>query len=310
MTQPLSSWEDTSTRQTILDFVANVTDSDSDEFVPSAERIATFDNDGTLWCERPMAQGAFISGRLMEMAKSDPALRQTQPWKAIWDGDSSWITDAVTKYYNGDEADARALMAGVLKGFGDITVEDFEAQATDFYGTAVHPVYKRPYQTLGYAPMVELLDYLEASGFSCYIVSGGGRDFIRPVTLSMYGLPPERTVGSTSGLTFKADDSGANVTRTATLGIINDGPEKPIQIWERIGQRPILAAGNANGDVPMLQFTSDQEHPTLCLLVNHDDSEREVKYSAGAENAVKTAGINSWTVISMKDDWKQVFSLQ
>ena len=133
---------------------------------------------------------------------------------------------------------------------------------------------------------------------------------MRPVTLSMYGLPPERTIGSTSGLTFKADDSGANVIRTAALGIINDGSEKPIQIWERIGQRPILAAGNANGDVPMLQFTSDQEHPTLCRLVHHDDSEREFKYSAGAENAVKTAGTNSWTVISMKGDWKQVFSLQ
>ena len=165
MTQPLSSWEDTSTRQTILEFVANVTDSDSEGFVPPADRIATFDNDGTLWCERPFVQGAFISDRLMEVAKSDLSLRQTQPWKAIWDGDSSCITDAVAKHYNGDDADLKALMAATLKGFGDITVEDFAAQATSFYETAVHPVYKRPYQTLGYVPMIEVLDYLEASGF-------------------------------------------------------------------------------------------------------------------------------------------------
>jgi phosphoserine phosphatase len=287
-----------------------VTDSGSEGFVPSAERIATFDNDGTLWCEQPLAQGAFISDRLREMAKSDPSLRQTQPWKAIWDGDSSWINNAVTKHYNGDDADLKALLEGALKGFGDITVEDFEAQAINFYDTAVHPVYKQPYQTLGYVPMIELLDYLESKGFSCYIVSGGGRDFMRPVTLSMYGLPPERIVGSTSGLTFKTDNSGANVMRTGALGIMDDGPGKPIQIWERIGQRPILAAGNANGDIPMLEYASDQKHPTLCLLVHHNDSEREAKYSAGAEEAVKTARTDGWTIISMKNDWKQVFSFQ
>jgi phosphoserine phosphatase len=244
------------------------------------------------------------------MAKSDPSLRQTQPWKAIWDGDSSWINNAVTKHYNGDDADLKALLEGALKGFGDITVEDFEAQAINFYDTAVHPVYKQPYQTLGYVPMIELLDYLESKGFSCYIVSGGGRDFMRPVTLSMYGLPPERIVGSTSGLTFKTDNSGANVMRTGALGIMDDGPGKPIQIWERIGQRPILAAGNANGDIPMLEYASDQKHPTLCLLVHHNDSEREAKYSAGAEEAVKTARTDGWTIISMKNDWKQVFSFQ
>jgi phosphoglycolate phosphatase-like HAD superfamily hydrolase len=310
MTQSLSSWEDTSTRQTILDFVANVTASGSEGFVASAERIATFDNDGTLWCEQPLAQGVFISDRLMKMATSDPSLRQTQPWKAIWDGDSSWINNAVTKHYTGDDTDLKALLGGALKGFGAITVEDFEAQAAKFYDTAMHPVYKQPYQTLGYVPMVELLSYLDANGFSCYIVSGGGRDFMRPVALSMYGLPPERIVGSTSGLTFKTDNSGANVMRTAALGILDDGPGKPIQIWERVGQRPILAAGNANGDIPMLQYASDQKHPTLCLLIHHDDSEREVKYNAGADKAVKTAKTDGWTVISMKNDWKQVFSFQ
>jgi phosphoglycolate phosphatase-like HAD superfamily hydrolase len=287
-----------------------VTADGAETFVPPAERIATFDNDGTLWCEQPLAQGAFIAQRLAAMAKTDPSLRQTQPWKAISDGDSSWIDDAVTKHYNGDDTDLKALLAGVFKAFGDITVEDFETQAATFYDTAVHPVYKQPYQKLGYMPMVELLDYLESKEFTCYIVSGGGRGFMRPVTQSMYGIPPERVVGSSSGLTFKADDNGANVIRTAATGIIDDGPQKPIQIWERIGRRPILAAGNANGDVPMLQFAADQNGPTLCLLVHHDDATREVAYSAGAEQAIKTAATQHWTTVSMKNDWSRVFSFQ
>jgi phosphoglycolate phosphatase-like HAD superfamily hydrolase len=279
-------------------------------FVPPAERIATFDNDGTLWCEKPLAQGAFIAERLAAMTKADPSLRQTQPWKAISDGDSSWINNAATKHYNGDDTDLKSLLGGVVKAFGDITVEDFETQATTFYDTAVHPVYKQPYQKLGYMPMVQLLDYLESKEFACYIVSGGGRDFMRPVTQSMYGIPPERVVGSSSGLTFKADDNEANVIRTPATGILDDGPEKPIQIWERTGRRPILAAGNANGDVPMLQFAADQRGPTLCLLVHHDDATREVAYSAGAEQAIKTAATQRWTTISMKKDWSRVFSFQ
>jgi phosphoglycolate phosphatase-like HAD superfamily hydrolase len=310
MTKPLSSWENTPTKQAVLDFVDGVTADGAKTFVPPAERIATFDNDGTLWCEQPLAQGAFIAQRLAAMAKADPSLRQTQPWKAISDGDSSWINNAATKHYNGDDTDLKSLIAGVVKAFGDITVEDFENQATTFYDTAVHPVYKQPYQKLGYVPMVELLDYLESNEFVCYIVSGGGRDFMRPVTKSMYGIPPDRVVGSSSGLTFKVDDNGANVIRTAAAGIIDDGPGKPIQIWERIGRRPILAAGNANGDVPMLQFAADQNGPTLSLLVHHDDATREVAYSAGAGQAIKAAAKSGWTVISVETDWNRVFSFQ
>lgn len=306
--QPLASWEDTPTRQAILDFVGNVIDPESDGFVPPAERVATFDNDGTLWCEQPAVQGVFISDRLSEMAESDATLRNTQPWKAIWDGDSSWINDAVVKHYNGDDTDMKALLAAVTKAFGDITVEEFEARATKFFDTGVHPKYEQPYPNLTYVPMVELLGFLDANGFTSYMVTGGGRDFMRPVSESLYGLPPERIIGSTSGLTFNDDGGGARISRAASLGIIDDGPEKAIQIWERIGRRPIMAAGNANGDVPMLRFAADQERPTLCVLVSHDDAEREVEYSAGADKAVTTAGTDGWTVISMKNDWKQVFS--
>ena len=310
MRELLASWEDTPSRQAILEFVGNVTDPESEGFVPPDERVATFDNDGTLWCEQPVVQGVFISGRLAEMAESDASLRKTQPWKAIWDGDSSWINDAVVKHYDGDETDIKSLIAAVTEAFGDIAVEQFEAQATKFFGTAVHPEYEQPYLNLTYVPMVELLDFLDANGFTCYMVTGGGRDFMRPVSQSLYGLPPERIIGSTSGLTFSDDDGGADVGRAAALGIIDDGPEKAIQIWERIGRRPILAAGNANGDVPMLRYAAAQERPTLCMLVSHDDADREVEYSAGAEKSVATAGTDGWTVISMKNDWKQVFAFE
>ena len=310
MTPPLASWEDTPNRRAILEFVANVTDPDGEGFVPAAERVATFDNDGALWCEQPVVQGVFISDRLAEMAESDASLRKTQPWKAIWDGDKSWIDDAVVKHYDGDDTDTNALLAAVTKAFGNITVEQFEALATKFLDTAVHPRYEQPYLNLTYVPMVELLGLLHANAFTCYMVTGGGRDFMRPVSQSLYGLPPERIIGSTSGLTFSDDEGGANINRAAALGIIDDGPEKAIQIWERIGRRPIMAVGNANGDVPMLQFAADQERPTLCLLVSHDDAEREVEYSAGAEKAVATAGTDGWTVISMKNDWQQVFAFE
>jgi phosphoserine phosphatase len=303
-------WKDTPTKQAIVDFVDEVTADGEDSFVPPVERIATFDNDGTLWCEKPVVQGVFIAERLAAMAKADPSLRDTQPWKAISDGDSSWIDNAVTKHYNGDNTDLKALFGAVLKGFGDITVEDFENQATSFYESSLHPVYKQPYQNLGYLPMVELLRYLESNEFTCYIVSGGGREFMRPVTESMYGIPPERVVGSSSELTFKADDDGANIIHSAAAGIIDDGPGKPVQIWTRIGRRPILAVGNANGDVPMLQYAADQSEPTLCMLLHHDDETREVAYSSGAEEAVKEAGTRGWTVISMKTDWNRVFSFQ
>jgi phosphoserine phosphatase len=303
-------WNDTPTRQAILDFVDKVTANGEDSFVPPAERIATFDNDGTLWCEQPIVQGVFIAQRLAAMVKADPSLGDTQPWKAISDGDSSWINNAATKHYNGDNTDLKALIGAVLKAFGDITVEDFENQATSFYESSLHPVYKQPYQKLGYLPMVELLRYLESNEFTCYIASGGGREFMRPVTESMYGIPPERVVGSSSELTFKADDDGANIIHSVAAGIIDDGPGKPVQIWTRIGQRPILAVGNANGDVPMLQYAADQSGPTLCMLLHHDDETREVAYSSGAEKAVKTAGTEGWTVVSMKNDWNQVFSFQ
>jgi len=308
MPTELSFWGDTPTTQAILDFVAAVTDESGPDYVPAAERVATFDNDGTLWCEQPPVQAGFIMQRLAAMAEKDASLRKTQPWQAAYDKDYSWVSDTVTKHYNGDDSGVKVLLGGVLKAFSDMTVEDFAAKTVDFFDTARHPTYNCSYLEVAYQPMVELLGYLEANGFTTYIVSGGGRDFMRPITQQVYGIPPERVVGSAPSLSFQAGDQGAHIMRGAGAGILDDGPAKPINIWDRIGRRPILAAGNANGDIPMLQFAGGKDRPALRLLVHHDDADREYAYDNGAEKSLQLAEERGWTVISMKDDWKRVFT--
>lgn len=287
MAESLGSWVDSSVKGAIADFIASVTDHESATFVPQELRVAVFDNDGTLWCEQPLAQGVFIAQRLAAMAHEDVSLRDTQPWKAVFEGNRSWIGDAVAKHYRGDDTDLELLLSATFRAFGNIRVEDFEAEAAEFLDSAIRPLFERPYHELGYAPMIEWLAHLEANGFVCYIVSAGGREFMRPLTESVYGIPRERVIGSSSELTFTVDRLGARVLRTAAAGIIDDGPMKPIQIWERIGRRPILAVGNANGDIPMLQFSGNQSSPTLGLLVRHDDATREYAYATGAERALE-----------------------
>lgn len=308
MLEHLTSWSDTPTKRSIVDFVENVTDPSSTSHVEPRGRVAVFDNDGTLWCEKPLAQGVFIAQRLAEMAREDPSLRQTQPWQAMYEGNVSWIDEAVAKHYNGDDSDVPVLAAAVGRAFADIEVEAFSASAEEFLKAFEHPVHSRPYTELGFVPMIELLEYLEAHDFTCFIVSGGGRDFMRPVTEAMYGIPADRVTGSSPGLHFVADDSGARIMRTATLGILDDGPTKPVQIWERIGHRPIFAAGNANGDVPMLQFATDQPGPSLALFVHHDDDRREAAYDVGADDIIERAEALGWTTVSMADDWNTVFA--
>jgi hypothetical protein len=311
MSAPLSLWNDTATRRAILDFVADVTDPKSKNYVPPQERFATFDCDGTLWCEKPVQiQIAFILERLAAVAEKDPSLRQQQPFEAAYAKDNAWFGDAITKHYNGDDSGLNVLLGGLGKAFGNITVEAFAAQAAAFFKTASHPFYDVSYLELTYQPMVELLGYLVANGFVPYIVSGGGRDFMRPVTQQLYGIPPERIIGSAFTESYQYDDQGEHIMRGNGVGLVDDGPAKAVQIWDHIGRRPILAAGNANGDIPMLQFAGGKDHPALRLLVNHDDAARETDYTAGAEKAMKLAKEQGWTVISIKQDWKRVFSFQ
>ena len=214
----------------------------------------------------------------------------------------------ITKHYHGDDSDVKLLMAGILQAFAGQTVEEYTAAADAFLRGGKHPTLGRRFHECGYAPMVELLRYLEANGFANYIASGGDRDFMRPVTSEMYGIPSERVIGSSNALAYTDDEHGGSVAYQATMDVFDDGPIKPVRIWSRIGQRPIIAGGNSNGDIPMLRYAGGKERPALRLLVLHDDDEREFAYTAGAESSLQTAAEQDWTVVSIKNDWTTVFS--
>ncbi|BBY62762.1 HAD family hydrolase [Mycolicibacterium helvum] len=296
----LDSWHDGPTKSAIVEFVAAAVDA-----VEPEERIAVFDNDGTLWCEKPAyIQLDFLVRRIAEQVVADPSLGVNQPYTAAAAGDLAWFGDAVTKHYNGDDSDLKLLAGAVLSANATITTEEHAARVHAFFADATHPSLGRAYTACGYAPMVELLRYLESFGFTNYIVSGGGRDFMRPVTTTMYGIPPERVIGSSVGLIF----ANGELLTTAQPEFLNDGPVKPVRIWGRVGRRPILAVGNSNGDIEMLQYTAAGPGPSLAMLVSHDDADREFAYTAGAEKALDHAEKFGWTRASMRDDWRTVFS--
>jgi len=290
------------------DFVARVTAEGSPEFLPAAERVAVFDNDGTLWCEKPMPiELGFILQRLAAMAEQDPALRERQPWKAAYDRDYHWLGEVLTKHYAGDDSELKVVLAGVLQAFAGMDVEAYQEAAHGFLHQGRHPTLDRHFFRCGYKPMVELLEYLTANGFTCYIASGGDRDFMRPVTERIYGIPAERVIGTSNALRYEPDEHGGTIVYLAEPDYFNDGPTKPLRIWSRIGRRPVLAAGNSNGDIEMLQFAGGPSRPGLSLLVLHDDPEREFDYTAGAERALEAAEAHGWTVVSVKRDWATVF---
>ena len=276
--------------------------------MPPPERVAVFDNDGTLWCEKPMpVELGFILERLAAMAADDASLRERQPWKAAHERDYGWLGGAMTKHYAGDDSDAKLLIGGVVAAFADWTVEAYQAEADAFLHEAKHPSLGRLLRDCTYVPMVELLRYLEANGFTVYIASGGSRDFMRSVADAIYGIPPERVVGSSNALGYREDERGGSVVYDAQPDVFDDGPAKPVRIWSRIGRRPILAVGNSNGDIPMLRFASHPSRPSLSLLVKHDDAEREFVDERSADKALEQAGALGWGVVSMRDDWSTVF---
>ena len=304
----LSSWRDGPTKQAIVEFVERTCGEDGSAGAAVEERVAVFDNDGTLWCEKPMPiQLDFILRRLVEMAETQPELRARQPWKAAYERDYSWLSALMAEHYAGNDTNVRILVAGILAAYDGISVEDFEDQSDSFLRSAQHPTLGRGYLECAYAPMIELLSYLEANGFSNYIVSGGGRDFMRPISQDMYGIPRERVIGSSSTFAYTSDGLGGTITHKPEVDYLDDGPEKPVRIWNRTGRRPLVAAGNSNGDTPMLHFTHHADKPTLRLLVLHDDGEREFDYTAGAEHALEQAEAAGWTAVSIKNDWTTVF---
>jgi phosphoserine phosphatase len=283
----LPSWNDTAARAAIEAFVASAPE----------PRIAVFDNDGTLWCEKPMPiQLDFIVRRWASMAAADESLRARQPFKAAHERDMRWLGAAITKHYNGDDGDVKLIMVAVTEAFEGMSVDDYAAAVDAFFAGAKHPTLGRPYRACAYAPMIELLRYLEANGFTTFIASGGDRDFMRAIAPHLYGVPPERVIGSSFGLKWSEHDG---LVYKGGIDFFDDGPEKPVRIWSRIGRHPALGCGNSNGDVPMLRFSTG-----LRLLILHDDAEREFDYTGGAEAALA----QDFTVVSVKRDWATVFT--
>lgn len=303
MSIPLSGWQKTAARQTILDYVAAVTAVDTPTYVPPNERIATFDNDGTLWCERPFyVQFAGALDFLIDLAEADPTLRSRQPYKAAYEQDSAWFSA-----YTSNEK-IPALVGMLLEAGAGETQQAFEARAMRWLQRARHPRFGRPYTELTYKPMVELLEYLRTHDFRVFICSGGGMDYVRLVSEALYGIPRENVIGSNMLLTWEYRPDGPLLVRQAGLvEPFNNGPGKPVNIQLHVGRPPILTGGNSNGDLAMMEFAAAGNRPSLNLLVRHDDAEREYAYDSSAEGVLKTAQERGWTIISMKNDWCEIF---
>jgi phosphoglycolate phosphatase-like HAD superfamily hydrolase len=307
----LPSWNDTGTKQNILSFIQAVTTPGGKSFVPPADRIATFDNDGTLWLEKPLyIQMQFVLGVIGKLAAEKPELHDRQPFKAVRERDMAWLGGIATDYEKGDPGKLITLMSSYVDAFAGLTVEAFEASVLKFLNDTQHPRFQRPYKRMTYQPMVELIHALQENGFQVYITTGGGRDFVRAVCEEIYNIPRSMTLGSSVTFQYALDARGvAQVLRTKELEQpVDDGPGKPPHIHRAIGRRPVLAAGNSNGDIHMLKYAIGHEGLALGLLVHHDDPEREYAYDSGAEAALQMAAGEGWCVISMKNDWKTVFS--
>jgi hypothetical protein len=304
--QPLPSWSEGPKKAAILKFVADVTKEGSPSFVPPAERIAVFDNDGTLWCEQPMyVQMAFVFDRVKDLAPRHPDWKTTQPYQAVLEGDFKALAAQ-------GEKGVVELIAATHMGMSS---DEFHRIVTDWVAKARHPKFQRPYTEVVYQPMLEVLAYLRANGFKTYIVSGGGIDFMRPWTERVYGIPPEQVVGSMGKLEFQIKDGTPTLMRLPGIDHVDDGPGKPVGIQKFIGRRPIAAFGNSDGDLQMLQYTAAGSGARLMLIVHHTDAEREWAYdrqsSVGKlDKALDEAKAKGWILVDMKTDWKKVFSFQ
>jgi phosphoglycolate phosphatase-like HAD superfamily hydrolase len=305
-TDPLPSWNDTAPKKAIVAFVEKVTKPGSADFVPVEDRIATFDNDGTLWSEQPMyVQLAFILYRVKQLAPQHPEWKTTQPFKGVLEGDVKAVVAT-------GEAGLIELITATHAG---MTVEQFQKIVTDWLATATDPKFHKPYTENIYQPMVELLGYLRANGFKTYIVSGGGIEFMRPWVEKAYGIPPEQVIGSSIKTKFEVVDGKPDLVRLPEMNFIDDGPGKPVGINQYIGRRPIAAFGYSDGDLQMLEWTAAGTGPRFMLLVHHTDGVREYAYDRKSsfgklDKALDEANAKGWTVVSMKDDWKKVFAFQ
>ncbi len=300
---PLPSWNDGPAKQAITAFVTDVTNAGGSDFVAPAQRIAVFDNDGTLWVEQPMyTQLAFVLDRVKALAAEHPEWKDEQPYKAAIEGDIKTLGEAGTE----------GLMQLLMATHAGMTNEEFETIVSDWIGAARHPRFERPYTELVYQPMLELLDYLRANGFKTFIVSGGGVDFMRPWAERVYGIPPEQVVGSQIELKFELREGKPVMVREPKVSFIDDKAGKPVGIQRQIGRRPIIAFGNSDGDLQMLQWTTGAGGRRLGLILHHTDGEREYAYDREShfgklDRALDLATENGWVLVSMKDDWREIF---
>ena len=301
--RPLASWNESAARSQILDFVARVTRQGGPDFVSPAERIACFDNDGTLWCEQPMqVQVFFLIARVKELAEKDATVKERQPFKALLELDFKTLMGL----------GKQALLELVFTTHSGMKEEEFDPIAREWLANAKHPKFGRLFKQCTFQPQLELLEFLRQNGFKTYIVSGGGIDFMRACAEEIYGIPREQVIGSSNKLRFEVNGDRAGLMKLAELNSFDDREAKPQNIALHVGRRPILAFGNSDGDLPMLRYTKTGEGLRMALLLHHDDAEREVAYdrefrlsplSEGLEKA-DTYGI---TLVSMKRDWNVIF---
>jgi hypothetical protein len=299
-TDPLPSWHDSEPKRVILEFVQRTTKPGSSDFVAPSDRIAAFDNDGTLWVEKPLPNEVYFTlARVRELAARNPSLAQRQPYKAALEGDATYF----------HEAGPKAVLELVVATHSGLPQEEFTAQARDFMANARHPQLHRPFASLIYQPMIELLTCLRANGYETWICSGGDTDFMRAFAPQVYGIPSERVIGSQFKREARRVNDRLTVWRLPQIEAINDKEGKPVGIDGRVGKRPLLVAGNvlSGGDIAMMEYSRGRPGPSLQLLINHDDREREFFYGEKDGASLEAARTHDFKVVSMRSDWRRIF---
>ncbi|MBD1571999.1 haloacid dehalogenase-like hydrolase [Vibrio sp. S17_S38] len=301
---PLPSWNDTAAKKSIIQYVQQTTTPDSKQFIPVSDRIATFDNDGTLWAEKPVYfQLYFALEQIKEKANQHPEWKTEEPFASVLKGDLEGIK----------KSGMEGLMKIVMASHAGMSSDDFDAAVQAWIKTARHPNTKRPFTEMVYQPMIELLHYLQDNDFKTYIVSGGGVDFMRAWASEVYGIPKEQILGSSLKQEYKVIDGKPTIMRLAEINVNNDKAQKPLSIQTYIGKKPVFAAGNSDGDLEMLQWTKSSSYSSFALLIHHTDEKREWAYDKNSsvghlEKALPLAKKDNWNVVDMKQDWKQIFA--